>query len=176
MKKSKIFLKNFLVMLTIGTVCIYAHAEKTDRQKPINISSDRGSEDHNKQEAIFEGNVVMTQGTLRVDANRIVIKRDNDGLNYATAYGNPAKFRQKQDNADQFVEGIAQRIEYNGKDDIVQLFEKAKLNRGQDELTSNYIQYNSRTETYQAFNPGQKNTSTDTGGRVKAVIQPRVKE
>ena len=176
MKKSKFFLKNFLVLSLIGTICVAAYAEKSDRQKPINISSDRGSEDHNKQEAVFEGNVVLTQGTLRVDANRIVIKRDNDGFNYAIAYGNPAKFRQKQDNADQFVDGIAQRIEYNGKDDIVQLFEKAKLNRGQDELTSNYIQYNSRTETYQAFTPGQKNASSDSGSRVKAVIQPRVKE
>lgn len=175
MKKSKNLLKNFLVSLLIGAAATSVNAEKADRQKPINITSDRGSEDHTKQEAIFEGNVVLTQGTLRVDANRIVIKRDKEGFDYASAFGNPAKFRQKRDDSDEYVEGVGQRIEYNGKTDIVQLFEKAKLNRGKDELSSNYIQYNSRTETYQAFNPGQKSTS-ETGERVKAVIQPKSKE
>lgn len=172
MKKSKKFLKNFLISLAIGISSMPTYAEKADRQKPINITSDRGSEDHAKQEAVFEGNVVLTQGTLRVDANRIVIRRDKEGFDYASAFGNPAKFRQKRDESDEYVEGVGQRIEYNGKNDIVQLFDKARLNRGKDELSSNFIQYNSRTETYQASNPGQK-SSSEPGERVKAIIQPK---
>lgn len=154
----------------------YTLAEKGDRDKPINITADKGSEDNKKQEAIFEGNVVLTQGTLRVDANRVVVHRDKDGFDHATATGSPARFRQKRDFSDDYVEGYAQRIEYNGKSDIVELFDKAKLTRGQDELTSNYIHYDSRTEAFQAFNPADsKATPKQDGERVKAVIQPKAK-
>jgi len=154
----------------------HAVAEKGDRDKPINITADKGSEDNKKQEAIFEGNVVLTQGTLRVEANRVVVHRDKDGFDYATATGAPARFRQKRDLADYYVEGFAQRIEYNSKNDIVEFSEKAKLTRGQDELTSNYIHYDSRTEAFQAFNPADnKATPKQDGERVKAVIQPKAK-
>lgn len=149
-------------------------AEKADREKPINITADRGFEDNKKQEAIFEGNVLLTQGTLRVEANRLVVRRDKSGFDYATATGAPARFRQKRDGADEYVDGRAQRIEYDGKQEIVQLFDNAQLTRGQDEITSNYIQYNSRTEVFQAAS--QKDSAAGTEGpRVKAVLQPKTK-
>jgi lipopolysaccharide export system protein LptA len=163
-------------LCALSSTALTAFAEKGDREKPINITADRGFEDNKKQEAVFEGNVLLTQGTLRVDANRIVVHRDKDGFDYATATGSPARFRQKRDSVDEYVEGYAQRIEYDGKQEIVQFFDSARLTRGQDELTSNYIQYNSRTEAFQAFNPGQKEVTTGSeGNRVKAVIQPKSK-
>ena len=156
------------------TLAMSALAEKGDREKPINITADRGSQDNKKQESIFEGNVLLIQGTLRVEANQIVVRRDKDGFDYATATGSPAKFRQKRDGLDEFIDGRSQRIEYDGKQEIVQFFDKAQLTRGQDEITSNYIQYNSRTEVFQAA--AQKEAVTGTGGgRVTAVIQPKAK-
>lgn len=153
---------------------IPARAEKGDREKPINITADRGSQDNKKQESIFEGNVLLIQGTLRVEANRIVVRRDKDGFDYATATGAPAKFRQKRDGLDEYIDGQAQRIEYDGKQEIVQFFDKALLTRGQDEIASNYIQYNSRSEVFQAA--AQKEAITGPGGgRVSAVIQPKTK-
>ena len=41
-----------------------AGAEKADRDKPVNLEADRVTVDDAKQLATFEGNVVLTQGTL----------------------------------------------------------------------------------------------------------------
>jgi lipopolysaccharide transport protein LptA len=56
----------------------------------------------------------------------------------------------------------------------VQLFDDAQLKRGQDEITSNYIQYNSRTEVFQASSQKEPASGTE-GPRVKAVLQPKAK-
>jgi len=159
-------------LILVAATCV--QAEKADREKPINIAADRGFEDNKKQEAVFEGNVVLTQGSLKVEANRIVVRRDKNGFDYATATGGPAKFRQKRDGLDEYVDGQAQRIEYDGRQEIVQFFDKAQLTRGQDEITSNYIQYNSRTEVFQASSQKDAAPGSD-GGRVKATLQPKTK-
>lgn len=162
---------NMSLMLVMAPCAL---AEKADREKPINIAADRGFEDNKKQEAVFEGNVVLTQGSLKVEANRIVVHRDKNGFDYAIATGSPAKFRQKRDGFDEYVDGQAQRIEFDGRQEIVQFFDKAQLTRGQDEITSNYIQYNSRTESFQASSQKDASTGGD-GGRVKATLQPKAK-
>src|SRR5258706_5001009 len=118
MRKSNSTLRQFTHLTTFCLLAILstvASGEKGDRDKPINITADRGFEDNKKQEAIFEGNVLLTQGTLRVDADRIVVRRDKEGFDFAKATGNPARFRQKRDGIDEFIEGYAKRIEYDGK-------------------------------------------------------------
>jgi lipopolysaccharide export system protein LptA len=153
-----------------------AHAEKGDREKPIQVDADRQFGDQKKQESTFEGHVIINQGTLRIDADRVVVRQDNAGNTSVSATGDPAKFRQKRDGFDEFVEGYAQRIEYDGKTDIARFFDKAKVKRNQDEINSNYIQYNANTEIFEAFDPRQKQAGVELpGSRVRAVIQPKQK-
>ncbi|MBA2689561.1 MAG: lipopolysaccharide transport periplasmic protein LptA [Burkholderiales bacterium] len=173
-KQSKRRLLKGAALAVLSVIGLTAFAEKADRDKPINITADRGFEDNKKQEAVFEGNVLLTQGTLRIDAARVVVRRDKDGFDFATATGAPARFRQKRDGSEEYVEGHAQRIEYDGKQEIVQFLDRAQVKRGPNEITGNYIEYNSQTEVFQAFNPGQKTAASD-GGRVRAVIQPKPK-
>jgi lipopolysaccharide export system protein LptA len=153
-----------------------AQAEKGDREKPIQVDADKQFGDQKKQESTFEGHVVINQGTLRIDADRVVVRQDNAGNTYVVAAGQPAKFRQKRDGFDEYVEGYAQRIEYDGKADVVKFFDKAKVKRNQDEINSNFIQYNANSETFEAFDPGQKQAGVEgAGSRVRAVIQPKQK-
>jgi lipopolysaccharide export system protein LptA len=153
-----------------------AQAEKGDREKPIQVDADKQFGDQKKQESTFEGHVVINQGTLRIDADRVVVRQDNAGNTYVVAAGQPAKFRQKRDGFDEYVEGYAQRIEYDGKADVVKFFDKAKVKRNQDEINSNFIQYNANSETFEAFDPGQKQAGEEVpGSRVRAVIQPKQK-
>jgi lipopolysaccharide export system protein LptA len=152
-------------------------AEKADREKPIQIDADRQYADQKKEETIFEGHVVITQGTLRLDADRVVIRQDKDKNNYVTATGNPATFRQKLDRPDEYIDGHAQRIEYNDKESLAQFFDRAKVRRNQDEINSNYIRYNATTEVFEAYDPGQKQGGPESGrGRVRAIIQPKQKD
>lgn len=152
-----------------------AHAEKADREKPINLESDRVSVDDAKQIANFEGRVVLTQGTLVIRGDRMEVRQDNQGFKSGTTWGDLAYFRQKREGYDEYIEGWAERIEYDGRADKVQLFNRASMKKGSDEVRGNYISYDANTEFFQVTG-GSTKTSATGDGRVRAVIQPKPKE
>ena len=151
-----------------------ARAERADRSKPVNIEADRLSLDDIKKESIFEGNVQLTQGSLMLRADRVVVRQDEQGFNYAFATGAPAYFRQKREGFDEFIEGFAQRLEYDGKQDKMEMFTEARVKKGIDEVRGDYISYNAVTEFYQVIGGGTPAaTPANPQGRVRAVIQPK---
>ena len=153
-----------------------ALAEKADRDKPIHLEADQANVDDASKISTFIGNVVLTQGTLIIRADRMVVKQDVEGFQYGTAYGNPATFRQKREEHDEYVDGRGERLEYDGRADKVQFFNRAWLRRGQDEVSGNYISYDSNTEFFQVIGGGkQAATESNPRGRVRAVIQPKNK-
>lgn len=161
-------------------VCLLAatpsHAERADREKPVNLEADRVTVEDSKQTATFEGNVVLTQGTLTIRGNRMVVRQDDEGFQYGVAYGDLAHFRQKRDGADEYIEGYAERIEYDGKADKVQMFNRAHLKKGNDEVRGNYISYDAATEFFRVVGGGkQAATAANPEGRVRAIIQPKSK-
>ena len=87
-----------------------ARAEKADREKPINFSADQPAEvDFEKRIGTLKGNVVITQGTLVIKADRIDFKQNADNSLSATAFGSPISFKQKKDDSDEYYEGFAQK-------------------------------------------------------------------
>lgn len=153
------------------------HAERADRDKPINLEADRVTIDDAKQVAVFEGNVVLTQGTLVIRGDRMVVKQDSEGFQYGTTWGDLAYFRQKREGVDEYVEGWAERIEYDGKADKMQMFSRAYLKRGQDDVRGNYISYDGTTEFFRVLGGGAAAaTPSNPQGRVRAVIQPKPKD
>jgi len=151
-----------------------ARAERADRTKPINLESDSMRVDDAQKTSVFDGKVVMTQGTLTIRADRITVRQDKEGHQYGSASGNPATFRQKRDGADEFIEGEAERIEYNGKIDKVEFFNRARLKREPaDEVRGDYISYDSRTEYFTVTGGAAPAAGGRPPGRVQAVIQPR---
>jgi lipopolysaccharide export system protein LptA len=152
----------------------WAGAEKADREKPINFSGDTGDANLQARGGALSGNVVITQGTLSIHADRIVFKQNADNSLSATAYGDPVAFRQKRDGFDEYFEGYAQRVEYDGAQEFLELFDRALLKRGQDEIRSNYISYNAGTELFKA--EGRADTSPGApgpGSRVRGTFQPK---
>ena len=87
-------------ILLLGAILSPAWAERADREKPINLEADRVTIDDAKKVSVFEGNVVLTQGTLVIRADRMIVRQDKEGFNQGTAFGNLAKFRQKRDGVD----------------------------------------------------------------------------
>jgi lipopolysaccharide export system protein LptA len=158
------------------------HAEKADFDKPTNVEATQMSYDEKKQINIFNGNVVLTRGTLVMYGEKLVVKQDAAGNQHATLYasaGSTARFRQKRDGGkDLWIEGYAaDRIEYDSKTEIAKLFKQAKVKmldsgRPTDEVEGDYISYDSRAEFYTVTN-STSGESKANGGRVKAVIQPR---
>jgi len=157
-----------------------ARAEKADSSKPTEIKFDQLEVDDVKQIKIFTGNVILTRGTLLMKSPKAVVTEDPEGYQYVTLTSTPgvlATFRQKRDGeGDQWVEGQAERIEYDGKTELVKLFSKAQLkrtegNKPSDQVDSEFISYDSRKEFFSV-----KNTATGESkpgaGRGTMVIQP----
>ena len=164
-----------LALLALVACASPAVAEKGDRTKPVNIESDRMNADDAKKTAVFEGRVVLSQGTLLIRADRLTIRQDNDGNQYGVALGNPATFRQKRDGASEYIDGEAERIEYDGKNERVQFFDRARLRRDTgDDVRGNYITYDARTEHFSVQSAKDGQASTDS--RVRVVIMPKNKE
>lgn len=153
-----------------------AHAERADREKPINLEADRVTIDDAKKVSVFEGNVVLTQGTLVLRADRMIVREDAQGFNHGVAYGNLANFRQKRDGVDEYIEGEAERIEYDGRAERVQLFNRAQMRRGNDEVRGSYISYDQPTEFFRVVGAQETAPGKSTPGRVRAVIQPKNKD
>jgi len=157
-----------------------APAAKGDGEAPTQVESDRMQYDDAKQVNVFVGNVVLTKGTIRLLADRLVVWQDSDGYQYATATGNPARFRQKRDApGNQWVEGHAQQIDYDGKAETVHLQRRALLQRTDngrvvDEVHGKDILYESRTEFFTVEGGDARSGSAENpSGRVRVVIQPR---
>ena len=85
---------NGFVSVLLAALCapMIAHAEKADREKPIRVEADRVSLDDLNRVSVFEGNVVLTQGTLQVRADRLTVRQDAERAQYASAVGRPPSF------------------------------------------------------------------------------------
>ncbi|MGH7909596.1 MAG: lipopolysaccharide transport periplasmic protein LptA, partial [Thermodesulfobacteriota bacterium] len=103
-----------------------AAAEKADRDKPVNLEADRVTIDDSKQIALFEGNVVLTQGTLQIRGDRMQVRQDKDGFRHGTTWGKPAHFRQKRDGTDEYIEGWAERIYIKKETRVIKLMSKVQ--------------------------------------------------
>lgn len=152
-----------------------AHAELADRDKPVNLEADTMTVDDARKVSVYQGNVVLTQGTLAIRADKLVVTESQEGFHHGTAHGNPATFRQKREGVDEYVEGYGQRIEYDSAKDLVELFTQARMKRNQDEVRGNYISYDGKTEFFKVIGGKEAVSANNPRGRVRAVIQPKKK-
>jgi len=151
-----------------------AHAERADRDKPMHLEANRVVMDDAKQVSSFEGRVQLTQGTLLIQADRIVVSGDAQGYQHLTATGNPARFRQRYEGSNDYAEGEGERIEYDTRAEAVDFYGQARVKRGLDEVSGAQINYSTKTEVFEVRGkptPGEDEPSINS--RVRAVIQPK---
>jgi len=153
-----------------------AKAEKADREKPTQVEANRMTSDEARRVSIFEGSVLLTKGTITLRAERVVVRQDADGFQYASATGTPVRFRQKGDPAGGqegvWIEGEALRVEIDEKNERIELHDNARITRDQDEVRGSYILYDQRSEFF-SVSSGKGVPAAAPGGRVRAVIQPK---
>lgn len=161
---------SFYAVLCASLLASPAHAEKADRDKPVNLEADMVTIDDIRKVSVYQGNVILSQGTLMLRADRLQVTQNAGGLDKLSATGRPATFRQKLDGRDEFIEGFADRIEYDSVNSQLEMIGQAQLRRGSDELRGAQISYNANTEFYKVV--GQPDATT-SAGRVRAVIRPK---
>lgn len=168
----------FLTAVIASPTIVFA--EKADRSKEIVIDAARNTADQAKNVLVLEGMVTLEQGTMRITADKMTVKRDDQEFIFAeliAMLGKQITFREKREGFNDFMEGTADRAEFDDKARTIKLFTRAKLKTGNDVLTGDYIYYNSDTQVIQADGqaPSSKDgkLKADSSGRVRIVIQPR---
>lgn len=167
-----------LIGATIASVGFsqQALAEAADRDKPIDLEADTVKVDDAKQISTYSGNVILTQGTLIIRADKLIVREDAAGFQHSTSLGNPTTFKQKREGKDEYMEGSAQRIEYDGRMDKVQLYTKAWVKRGEDIVHGDYISYDANAEYAEVIGGTKSADGVTSSGRVHAIIQPKNKK
>lgn len=171
----------FCGVLGVGNLAGLAHAEQADRNQPIEIRALDVTIDQLNKTYELRGNATLTQGTMRLVAERMVVKEDEQGNRSAQLFGaagKPVTFRQRREGTNEFMEGFADRAEFDDATDILQLFSNARLKNGTDELRGEYIYYNSATEVLRASGqlPGTKAAPTEAGQDVYFSLMPRTND
>ena len=154
-----------------------AFAERADRDKPLQLEANRISIDDAKKIQILEGDVVLIKGTMVIKSDRIVIVEDQYGFQKGTAFGGKdglARIRQKREGRDEYTEGEAERIEYNTSNEVAELFHRAWIKSGEDEVKGDYIWYDGISEKY-LVTAGETRGVKAPPARVRAIIQPKNK-
>jgi lipopolysaccharide export system protein LptA len=170
-----------LVCLLPALAAAPARAERADRSKPIVMEADRpGTLDYQRQVLVFNGNAVITQGTMVLRAERIELREMPDGFRAASAIGlpgKPATWRQKRDGgADEVVEGSADRIEFDGRADTLRFVGNGAVRRLRggsvaDEITGAVIVWDNLAEVFRV--EGGAVTPANPSGRVRVTLTPR---
>ena len=161
-----------------------ARAEKADRNKPMNAEADALRYDDANQTSVFTGNVVITKGTILIRGAKVDVRQDPEGYQYGVVTAPPGKlayYKQKREGLDEFIEGEADVIEYDGKADKVKFIKRADLRRLRgasvaDEMTGSLITYDNTSDVFTVDGgPGSPTPAPGlAGGRIRAVLAPRI--
>ncbi len=172
-------------LLACALFASVALAEKADRNKPMNIEADALRYDDAKQTSVFTGRVVVTKGTMIIRGARLDTRQDAEGNQHGVVKAEPGKlafFRQKRDTRagmpDEFMEGEAEVIEYDGKADTVRFLQRAQLRRYlgtalNDEMSGVVIFYDNTTSILTVDGGAAKPSPDGSGPRVRAMLTPR---
>ncbi|HKT93221.1 MAG TPA: lipopolysaccharide transport periplasmic protein LptA [Paraburkholderia sp.] len=182
----------FAALMALASALLFAglapaaHAERADKDKPLNIEADNMTYDDLKQQTVFTGHVVATKGTILIKADKLVVTQDPQGYQFATgtvAPGTPAEklayFRQKREGLDEYVDGTAERIDYDGKQDLTTLTTRATVRRLQglstvmDQVHGSVVTYDGQNDFYTAKSGKDVAGPGNPGGRVRAMLSPR---
>jgi lipopolysaccharide export system protein LptA len=156
-----------------------ALAEKADQNKPMNVEADSLRYDDVNQTSVFTGKVVITKGSIVIRGAKVNVRQDPEGYQYGVVTSEPGKqayYKQKREGLDEFIEGEADTIEYDGKADRVKFIKRAELRRLRgptvaDEMTGSLITYDNTSDVFTVDGgPGSPSPAPGVpGGRIRAV-------
>ncbi|GAA0503046.1 lipopolysaccharide ABC transporter substrate-binding protein LptA [Tatumella terrea] len=152
-----------MLISTLLACSLPALAVTGDSDKPVNVTSENQSMDMQGNVATFTGNVIITQGTIRITADKVVVTRPggDSKKTLVDAYGNPATFYQMQDNGKP-VKGHAAKLHYDLAKDMVELTGNAYIQQLNSNIQGDRITYLVKLQKMQADSQGPQKRVTTT--------------
>ncbi len=156
--------RGILALLLIALCCpALTLADTDDRSKPINIKADRSEFDQREGKQTFSGNVEVTQGSMAISADKVVIEIRDGAFYRITGEGSPIQFQQLGRNSE-LIRGRSGKIAYDTNTSQLTFEGDAKFERPGQTFSGETIRYNMRDLTFQATGSNK--------GRVSIVLQP----
>ncbi len=144
-----------------------AAALDSDREQPIHLEADSVQIDDLKGVSIYRGNVIYSQGTIRLEADTVHIYHDEHRkISRLEALGEPARFRQRLEGDDKDMLANARRMQYFAHPERLVLEHDAYIWRQDVEFTGDFISYDAEQDVVSA-------TKESEDGRIRIVIPPR---
>ena len=142
----------------------------TDRKQPISLEADAAEMDEAKGHYIYSGNVVVTQGSMVINANTVeIIMDDSSNIDSFIADGkddSQAHLQQQVESDGSLLEAWANNLVYDVKADIITLSGKAALHQRGNKFSGDVINYSVADEKVKASaKPSSKQ-------RVKMIFNP----
>jgi len=139
----------------------------TDRQQPLQIQANTATIEDAKGIAIYEGSVVVTQGSIMIEADKVTLNyTQKQDIDKVVAEGNPARFKQTPEGGKEDIKAKALRMEYNAIANMLHLTKEAEVRQGNDTFTGPHIMY----DTQQGIIRAEKGESKE---QITVIIQPR---
>ncbi|MBT5701377.1 MAG: lipopolysaccharide transport periplasmic protein LptA [Gammaproteobacteria bacterium] len=147
MKTSRILptpLKFAFYLLTL--LPVFSFALETDRDQPIRIQADAAVVDETDGSSVYRGNVVITQGTLKVTADEVeVFTADSEVIQIIALTDNDseglAHYQQQSNENMDMVVADARKITYLVQEERLHLAGDARLQQAQDVFTGQLLYY-----------------------------------
>ncbi|MET0377738.1 MAG: lipopolysaccharide transport periplasmic protein LptA [Spongiibacteraceae bacterium] len=160
------FCRNSLVLLLLGAgLSGLAQALPDDRGQPVHISADSAVQENTT--VTYRGNVVVTQGSLRLDADQVVVHHATGKVQKIVATGKPAHFQQQPEVNGGIVKATAATLVYYQAENRFELLQDALVERDGSSVKGNRIEYLPNTQTVRA--QGSLNSQN---GRVEMILPP----
>ncbi len=145
------------------SVSFSAAALKGDTDQPINIDSGSQSLDMENNVVVFSDNVVITQGSIKINASKVTITRQEGKKETIDASGAPVTFQQTLDNGKP-VNGKGNSVHYDLGSEFLTLIGNAELKQLDSFIKAEKITYDVKKQQLKATSGGKS--------RVKTVLIP----
>ncbi|MGD8174621.1 lipopolysaccharide transport periplasmic protein LptA [Marinimicrobium sp. ARAG 43.8] len=147
----------------------FAQALPDDQNQPIHIESNRAQRDGQKGLMIYEGDVRLRQGSLKIRAEKLTVHTDTTNqVQRVVAEGGPAYFEQQPEAGDAPIAAEANTIDYHVSEEQLKLITNAWLEQGTATMSGNRIDYNMATELLNA-----EGDSESDRPRIEMVLPPQ---
>lgn len=143
-----------------------ATALPEDRAQPIRLEAGRGQLDQKTGVSVYEGNVVISQGSMRLTADTVTIHAKDNAFQRMEAAGAPATLRYQPTADKPEIQGTSQRVEYDVTAAKVIMSGNARLTQGQDQFSGERVEYDLKDDVVRA-------RGASSNGRIQFTIQPR---
>lgn len=147
-----------------------ATAFDLDSDTPIKVTADNARLDDTQGVATYTGDVELVQGQTRLNADRVVLYRNEAGLSRMEAAGTPARYRQPARDGEGETDARALNITWSAADQRLTFEREAIIEQNGNLFRGDVIHYDTEGRVVTAEG------GADTGqgaGRVEMVIQPR---